>query len=752
MDCPKCGKSFGFLGNQFWCRKCKAYFCDSCAREKLVCPKCGGRISVDKSSILPISLMMVAIIILVMSLVVSSFSYSYEYTKIADLRPGEHVRIYGVINSSTPVVARVAWSNNSWQLQNYTPFELSDPGNSSLSVPINLSQCKYFNLDEEPSSGCNTYEYRTGQPVTVKGWVTIGQAGNLSVNSTSIYPGKLPSGTGFPSYFVLIGGGLTLLSVAVAGFQMYRRSQHCRYPEQNPVLKMPEQLPAEKPPETRNDWVENPLSRITLRWSRPLKYVAAFAGVPMFIGGLIFFFLGYMPAVVLMTPALLLIIFSAMQSIIDSNTPTMVAIAEDGLHMQYARPRGQGGARTFIDWNDIKYIYLRTEEKVEGIQIELKDGMTLFRASTELLDAVQDAYRQYRANHNENSPARTNDKLTPAIQPVSDNEPAISTHPTGTIRNRLPGWMTLIGISMISAGFLAVGAYTYFNWNDTDLDFWENLGIIALVFFASGLMLIGIGYNALDEVIFSKIGIAFRYRGSTNTPQPVQWGTISRVSPIGMGWFSIEQNFGETTKLMLTEQRIAERIVQEIDRRYLENHPESRAGVPTEPVTDRIDNAVKKRTGRFLIAMICVFSVGIVILGISMYPVYFVEEYKPMTSLAGIYLSMPFIAFPVVLFSKKYPLWRFAPYTVRISRTGIVTDHRARVPPAGHAGPIGWDEISGIETLAEAVKALQLTWDLRDTEKSKTIVIRKKSGTAHILGPVDPVIVDAVKRRIPKSS
>jgi hypothetical protein len=752
MDCPKCGKDFGFLGNQFWCRKCKAYYCDSCAREKLVCPKCGGPISVDKTSIFPISLSIMAIIMVSISLFVSSFSYSYDYSEIGDLRPRDYVRIYGVINSSSPVVASIDWINDSWQLQNYTLFEISEPGNSSLSISINISQCKHFNLDEAPSSGCNTYEYRAGRPVTVKGWVTTGESGNLSINVISIYPGKISPESGSYLPFIFGGAGLMLLAALVAGFQMHRRSLHRIYLEQNPVLKMPDKAPVEKRPESRTDWTDNPLFQKYHRWSGPLKYFAIFVGVPMFIASLIVFFTGYMPIIVLMILALFLIVFSGLQSLIDSNTPTRVAIAEDGLHMQYAKPRGPDGAKTFIAWDDIKFIYSRTEEKAEGIQMELKDGMTTFRASTEILDAILAAYKAHRGAQSRIGRSEEIIGNTPVTRPASGSFPSIHIRPNETLQNRLPGWMTATGFTVISTGVLAVGAFTYINRNNFNLDFWENLGIISMMFFMIGLMLVGLGYNALGEVMFSDGGIAFRFRGSKKEPITIPWNSISRVSPVGMGWFYIELAIGENIRLMHIEQRIAEGIAKEIDKHYIENHPESRADIHNGPITEKLENIIKKRIGRFLTGMICVLSIGIVILGLSIYPIFFNRGSNSMFGLAGTYLSMPFIAFPIVLFSKKFPLWRNAPYGIDFNQNGFVPDHHGRQPPAGHAGAIGWNEISRIESLPEAVKNLQLTWDLRDTDTSRTIVIRKRSGTAHILGPVDPAIADAVKERMARLS
>jgi len=244
LECPACGSDMPSPKDRFWCPRCRAFFCTDCIRKPDICPNCGRRAKLDAKLRRVIYLLtVVESAVAITGLLFMVYLAFIDTTptgfgSIADVRPGQVVRLYGVIDAPNWTAFVLNNGDNGWTLKSWEPFHLADPNNISINISINLSSCDDFYRNAGTGTNDAQSIYRKGDDITVVGKVELDTSGERVLRAESIRASREDS-TNFWDLVLFVFILLVFLPIGIMMlllFSMARTQQirHRRFLESHP--------------------------------------------------------------------------------------------------------------------------------------------------------------------------------------------------------------------------------------------------------------------------------------------------------------------------------------------------------------------------------------------------------------------------------------------------------------------------------------------------------------------------------------
>ncbi|MEM4292884.1 MAG: hypothetical protein QXJ27_01780 [Thermoplasmata archaeon] len=366
LTCPKCKKEFSSFSarDANWCKRDRIFFCAQCATRRLICPKCGTRLTRTLNALIwcgilnaiIFSFLLVAMFITESPSVFQKWEWNeMEVVEIAKAPLNKTVKLEGTIESRDKIpinYSQVELENGEiLRKRLYLDFTLVD---ASARVHVNVSNIMYIlTYPHERYSGNLTLRwFENGDNVSGVGILKFNETGTLT-----FYPIVLTTGSkdylSFEEtvFYYILGTTVIICGIisAVGLPLLGHRSKLHIESFQTLHLQFPAPVPAQPQPDVV--WHENKKFK---RWR--LSYYISLVLTFLLLFLLIFLWSLPMVRILLIT----LIVFPSTIAITwffsRANIPTHVGFDSNGIYAKYVTRKQSSLLLTSLRWSEIREI------------------------------------------------------------------------------------------------------------------------------------------------------------------------------------------------------------------------------------------------------------------------------------------------------------------------------------------------------------------------------------------------------------
>jgi hypothetical protein len=697
-----------------------------------------------------------------------------DYTPISKARPGQEVRLWGVINGTTDGTAfTLTEVKGDWALSGSRPFLLQDLKDPSSNITVDVYNCKDFSSDARAGSSDATSTYLEGDKITVVGKVSTNSTGARVVEATmvrSYYSKPLGLVTLIPIMIlpmVMIGAifyfTITKRSKANRRFHQDFLITHAGKPLGAPKIEAPSSVPVTQMhapgelnftkdllgPPPIVEWVPNKTYKKNMFWGYVSLVVIIAIGIGL--GYLWHLGIGVLEDDSFPLIGIFAVVFTGMgiafiflMPYFVNMIPMEAAFTANGVYFKYWKPTKFLRLQS-TSWKDIKEVpseellKMTPPPKLYMIQLKVGDEDHSVYLDPDLQRMFIEQWRYRSAEVAKMAIVEEHrEQVQVQLQKVAEQTQDIQWATNLALKKRknktlganilialLVGLMALLPIYLI----ITVG----FNFAFLAMLF---MMLFPLVFIV--LLKTMIKTNDVSAVGFSHQGVHFKFekmeKKNKETAEFVAWDDIKEIIPL-IG-----------TRLELTVGEVKKKLEwSDIDNDLLlrmactlDAHRKCTfTGVPPPP-TEVVPNPLYMRFWNLTYYPIFALLLSILFGAVASYFLGFVAIMVTM-----VVVILLFFAVKEVVPGNRSRLKR-APNAIGLSDAGIYVMYTKAVPPPGATNFIPWNEIARFSTIEDEKEAL-FGEGIADRPGQKSIIIVKTSGTKWIIGPMDPTMFEKIK-------
>jgi len=789
-DCARCGSGMA-PRERFWCDRCKAYFCPNCVPATRKCPHCRKEtVALESELWRKLGKFMAAILVIVLVMVggIGAAVYSSagpgEVTDIADARPGQEVRLYGVINSTNVPAFTVVKSGDDWTLGSSNLFLLANPRDPQSNITVDVSKCQDLDSTYRYESGDTTGSYIDGDRITVVGKVIRNETGERVLLASMVRDGF--SEPTSPWVLVFAFGFTALLFGGMVYHSRWkdlrkRREQHERFVKAKAAGIWAEK-PAEKekiPPKyeyTDRGPIMNtlgePLSAVwephSLYMSRRRNNAIGYAVMAaistcllgywiLFLGCSIedfsFMFLAFGASMIVG-----IVMWHFMSGFMMMAMPSEFAFTPQGAYFRYPVKKGMFVRVESVAWDDIKDIP-NAEEALAAPGSTRHYTVIKVGETDAWLDLGKDVQKRFIEEWRRERPASDVRKEELETRKAEEAKKVQAE----TIGKTEIDWMAMpvekkskwlfklvIGSMMV----LLAGMCLYFAYM-TKSAFFLALAVILPLAIGVPMWLFdrfvsGLGFRHVTATGFSDEGLHFRYsdgKVKKDEPEFIPWTNIKRVSVPNDTYFQIfpvekgkdlsypgvlgHYSFG-------LNMAAVGRIAKELDERHERAHPGSAPPAGRPGPTEVVQNGAFGSARTMMMLPPIGLAIGIALGAVLSYLIGFGG------TIVGTIISMVSFIGLIELTPGNYKRWKAAPESVGLSSTGVILEYGERPVPPGTVSLLPWASLDRLSRRSEE-NELYTGLGFEDKAGSPVLIATKRSGTTWYLGPLDPPLAERIQ-------